>query len=146
VDGDFGARTHEAVVMFQRQQNLFPDGIVGPRTRDKLNNPDDACAMAREGLIAAGASEVEADRAVRIGKRESGCHLAQVVDRPSTGDLSFGPYGVNYIGDMMGPRSNWLGPPWLNIFSWKTAGAILLKLARESGWCHWTPVVYCSKS
>lgn len=32
VDGDFGQRTHNATVAFQRRFRLYPDGIVGPRT------------------------------------------------------------------------------------------------------------------
>lgn len=32
VDGVFGAKTKEAVIAFQKQQNLTPDGIVGPQT------------------------------------------------------------------------------------------------------------------
>jgi uncharacterized protein (TIGR02594 family) len=31
-DGDFGNKTHEAVVRFQGQKSLKPDGIVGPQT------------------------------------------------------------------------------------------------------------------
>ena len=34
VDGDFGQRTHNATVAFQRRNNLEPDGIVGRRTRE----------------------------------------------------------------------------------------------------------------
>jgi hypothetical protein len=32
IDGDFGAKTEQAVVDFQREQNLQADGIVGPQT------------------------------------------------------------------------------------------------------------------
>jgi uncharacterized protein (TIGR02594 family) len=31
-DGDFGQRTHDAVVRFQREHGLVTDGVVGPRT------------------------------------------------------------------------------------------------------------------
>ncbi len=32
IDGIFGAKTKEAVIAFQNQNNLTPDGIVGPQT------------------------------------------------------------------------------------------------------------------
>lgn len=39
VDGDFGPATHEAVVNFQQDRGLSPDGIVGKQTLLALNNP-----------------------------------------------------------------------------------------------------------
>lgn len=39
VDGVFGHLTRVAVVAFQRQAGLLPDGIVGPRTRAALGMP-----------------------------------------------------------------------------------------------------------
>lgn len=35
-DGDFGKKTHDAVVTFQKKKHLEPDGIVGPKTWDAL--------------------------------------------------------------------------------------------------------------
>ena len=36
IDGIFGTRTEEAVKAFQRNNGLSPDGIVGPKTYEKL--------------------------------------------------------------------------------------------------------------
>ena len=35
-DGDFGSKTEAAVRAFQRDHNLVPDGIVGPKTWEIL--------------------------------------------------------------------------------------------------------------
>lgn len=35
-DGDFGERTRQAVIAFQKLKGLIPDGAVGPATRAKL--------------------------------------------------------------------------------------------------------------
>jgi hypothetical protein len=36
-DGDFGAKTEVVVKAFQKAKGLIPDGVVGPKTWDKLN-------------------------------------------------------------------------------------------------------------
>jgi Putative peptidoglycan binding domain len=38
-DGNFGPQTHQTVVAFQREQQLVPDGIVGPATWAALWKP-----------------------------------------------------------------------------------------------------------
>jgi peptidoglycan hydrolase-like protein with peptidoglycan-binding domain len=35
-DGSFGAKTQQAVISFQQQQKIAADGIVGPKTWNKL--------------------------------------------------------------------------------------------------------------
>lgn len=37
IDGDFGPKTHEAVINFQKSQGLKRDGLVGPKTKAALN-------------------------------------------------------------------------------------------------------------
>ncbi len=37
IDGIFGEQTRQAVINFQRDNNLVPDGIIGPNTYKKLN-------------------------------------------------------------------------------------------------------------
>lgn len=37
VDGSFGNMTHTAVILFQRENGLVSDGVVGGKTRDALN-------------------------------------------------------------------------------------------------------------
>jgi peptidoglycan hydrolase-like protein with peptidoglycan-binding domain len=39
VDGEFGGQTESAVISFQLANGLAPDGIVGPGTAKKLNDP-----------------------------------------------------------------------------------------------------------
>lgn len=39
VDGIFGTETTNAVIAFQRQRGLTPDGVVGPKTWDALLKP-----------------------------------------------------------------------------------------------------------
>lgn len=38
IDGVFGPTTQAAVIAFQKQQNLNPDGVVGPKTAAALNS------------------------------------------------------------------------------------------------------------
>lgn len=38
IDGWFGPKTYDAVVKFQKSKGLKPDGIVGPITKNALNN------------------------------------------------------------------------------------------------------------
>jgi peptidoglycan hydrolase-like protein with peptidoglycan-binding domain len=36
IDGIFGLKTQKSIVFFQQANKLIPDGIVGPKTRAKL--------------------------------------------------------------------------------------------------------------
>ena len=41
IDGKFGPATKKAVIAFQKDHNLTPDGVIGPRTWEKLATTDD---------------------------------------------------------------------------------------------------------
>lgn len=141
VDGRFGPDTRHAVVLFQRQELLRPDGTVGPKTWERLQHPRPRCEATRIALERVGATAREIEFGVKVARRESQCALAQVVYRPSTGDYSWGPWGVNFLGSLSAradPASrSYLGPMGANTVSWESAARMFLKLGRTSGWCHW---------
>ena len=141
VDGRFGPDTREAVEMFQAQNLLIRDGVVGPKTREKLTAPRAPCDAAELALRAAGATPSEIHHGVAIAKRESGCHLAEWADRPQTGDYSWGPFQINYIGKLRAQRTERYGPPTAQTHTWEHAVDTFLKFARTSGYCGWSR--YC---
>lgn len=65
IDGIFGSETKAAVVKFQRQQGLTPDGIAGPRTLRALGIGGDG------GSGAGGYSSSDVDLLARIVSAES---------------------------------------------------------------------------
>jgi hypothetical protein len=76
--------------------------------------------------------------AVAICKRESGCRIGIIVDRPSTRDLSYGAFGINYYGRMKQWRTDTTGPPYLHNISWPSAVAAFERALRTGGgWCQW---------
>jgi hypothetical protein len=72
-DGDFGAKTYDAVVRFQRLKGLLPDGRVGPQTWAALNgasgggfNPQGKSFLVRLDAFLADADQ---KYGVKIGKQ-----------------------------------------------------------------------------
>ncbi|MDD4801931.1 MAG: peptidoglycan-binding protein [Syntrophomonas sp.] len=49
VDGIFGPNTYNAVVNFQKNQGLIPDGIVGPNSKAALNTKTSNITVSRSG-------------------------------------------------------------------------------------------------
>lgn len=102
------------------------------------------CAAAENALRTAGATDSEIRFAIPIADRESNCTLTAIADRPSTGDYSWGPWQINYYGNLYDGRVAMLGSPDTNITSWQSAASNFLTLLRTSGACHWSPPNYCA--
>lgn len=135
-DGRFGPNTLDTVRMFQAQQDLTIDGIIGPRTWAELRNRTDSCVVARRALAKYGAKPSDLDIAVGIAYRESGCRLQAVNRNSRTRDNSHGPWQINYYGKLIA-REKTIAPISANHASWRSAIAIVLRFARTTGWCHW---------
>jgi len=88
-------------------------------------------------------TQYEIDRMVGIANRESHCFLGAHNYSTRTRDDSWGPFQINYYGALRA-RAVTIGSPESNTWSWAQAVDNMLKLARGSGWCHWTPGSYCS--
>ena len=102
------------------------------------------CAAAENALRTVGATDSEIRFAIPIADRESHCTLTAVADRPSTGDYSWGPWQINYYGNLYDGRVALLGSPDSNTASWESAAQNFLTLLRTSGACHWQPPNYCA--
>ncbi len=102
------------------------------------------CAAAENALRTVGATDSEIRFAIPIADRESNCTLTVVADRPSTGDYSWGPWQINYYGNLYDGRVALLGSPDTNTASWESAASNFLTLLRTSGACHWSPPNYCA--
>lgn len=102
------------------------------------------CLAAENALRTVGATDQEIRFALPIADRESNCTLTAIADRPSTGDYSWGPWQINYYGNLYDGRVALLGTPDTNTVSWESAASNFLTLLRTSGQCHWSPPNYCA--
>lgn len=163
VDGIFGPQTDKAVRHWQKVNGLVVDGIVGPQTLGSLGlsysnaipskpvvqqsafpSPSETGQeVARQALLAAGATQSEADFGATICVRESRCRLNAINQTARTRDDSWGPWQINYYGRMIS-REQTIGSRQSNISSWDSAARNFLKLLREGGRCHWIPPNYCA--
>jgi hypothetical protein len=166
VDGVFGPQTDKAVRHWQRANRLVVDGIVGPQTRASLRltsgatatappvrppvvsfypaNHETGTEVARRALLLSGATQWEADFAANICVRESQCSLGAVNTNANTKDYSWGPWQINYFGNLAPGRIALIGPPESNTWSWERASKNFLLFLRTHGACHWSPPLYCS--
>lgn len=136
VDGQFGPRTEHAVKMFQAQQDLEIDGIVGIDTWAELHDPTESCAVAKRAWTKYGGNASQANLAIAIAQRESGCRLQAINRNSRTRDNSHGPWQINYYGKLIA-RERTLAPIWVNHASWKSAISVVLIFVRTTGLCHW---------
>lgn len=102
------------------------------------------CQPAFDAILAVGGTLTEAKLADRIAWRESRCTLAITNQSRRTKDDSWGPFQINYYGNLRADRISLVGEPPTNTESWERAAANFLKLGRAAGWCHWSPPNYCS--
>lgn len=68
VDGIFGARTREAVIAFQKANNLTPDGVAGPKTLAALGLQTQSTGASSDVYLLARAVYAEARGEEYLGK------------------------------------------------------------------------------
>jgi peptidoglycan hydrolase-like protein with peptidoglycan-binding domain len=86
VDGQFGTRTEQALIAFQRARGLEPDGLAGPRTLAALEQPNPA----RPNPGAPAPSEPAPGVGLRSGWPVPGRTVVNLADRPGEGGGEFG--------------------------------------------------------
>ena len=106
-----------------------------------VHNGSDA---ARAALRSQGATASEIAFAITVCMRESNCTIGAHNYNTRTRDDSWGPWQINYWGNMRGPRTTLIGPPATNTSSWERAARNFLKFLRAYGRCHWQGPNYCS--
>jgi peptidoglycan hydrolase-like protein with peptidoglycan-binding domain len=88
VDGTFGPQTQSAVVAFQQEQGLAPDGVVGPLTSSALAN-----AFSTEAPAALGSSDpFSAASATELDARVNSYVQRQLTDAATSAGISVEQY------------------------------------------------------
>ncbi len=110
-DEDFGGRTHNATVSWQRSRDLKPDGEVGEKTRGAIGNP--TRALEEPTAIGVEDSEIEFVEARRYGARGDKNASRDTVDlivihSMEAGEASTTAENVAAWGaSSSGPRASW---------------------------------------
>lgn len=118
MDGDFGAQTDRAVRLFQAENNLVVDGVVGPKTWAALFNAQAALAPARpRPLPTLGPASAPARRGL----------LAFISDRAGAPNV----YGVNPDGTNLVRLTNHPGADAAPV--WSPDGARLAFVSNRDG-------------
>lgn len=137
VDGSFGLATRNAVEAFQGRADLAVDGIVGPATQGRLNDPGTVNLSSRsaaqvELLIRQTFPDNLEDKAIRVARCESG--LSEIaVGRNNNSSRDFGVFQFNNGGTLqiyLGTTSRALDAS-RNI-------AAAYRLYQSRGWQPWT--------
>jgi lipoprotein-anchoring transpeptidase ErfK/SrfK len=98
-DGVYGNLTQQAVYAFQKAQGLSRDGVVGPKTRARLNQPKPVGRKSKSGRVV----EIDKKRQILILVRDG---KVQWIFNTSTGTEK--PYrykGKRYMADT--PKGKW---------------------------------------
>ena len=114
-----------------------------PTTSTTMPTPH-LCERAFDAVLTVGGTLAEANLADRIAWRESRCTLVISNWNTRTRDDSWGPFQINYYGELRADRTKLVGPPSTNTESWERAAKNFLTLGRTAGWCHWQYPNYCS--
>ncbi len=99
---------------------------------------------ARAAILSQGGTRSEADFAATVCPRESNCTLDVWNYNRATRDDSWGPFQINYYGNLRAERVRLIGPPESNVESWERAAANFLTFLRLWGRCHWQAPNYCA--
>lgn len=100
--------------------------------------------VAKLAILSQGGTASEAQFAASVCPRESHCQLDVWNYNRSTRDDSWGPWQINYYGNLRADRVALIGPPETNVESWERAARNFLTFLRAYGRCHWDAPNYCA--